>query len=217
MPAEDSRAELAPRDVVARAIVRCMERTQHPNVYLDLSHLDPTRCTSVFPASTRCVAASAWTSPPILMPVRPGAHYMIGGVTVDAAGPHDAAGPVGGGRGDFQRPARGQPAGVQQSAGRSGLRHFVRPWSRGRGGPDAGQLRGAAAGVPTPEPRERAAKPLDVADVTNSLRSLMVRHMGIVRDRDRLAGSGAGRGLLVPLCPGPANSHNVPAGSCRTC
>src|SRR5205807_3747837 len=40
MPAEDPRAELAPRDIVARAIVRRMERTQHPNVYLDLSHLD---------------------------------------------------------------------------------------------------------------------------------------------------------------------------------
>ncbi len=38
---EDPRAELATRDVVAQAIVRCMERTQHPNVYLDLSHLDP--------------------------------------------------------------------------------------------------------------------------------------------------------------------------------
>src|SRR5438067_1854341 len=41
MPDEDPRAELAPRDIVARAIVRCMERTQHPNVYLDLTHLDP--------------------------------------------------------------------------------------------------------------------------------------------------------------------------------
>src|SRR4051812_23370582 len=33
--------ELSPRDVVSRAIVRCMDRTQHPSVYLDLSHLDP--------------------------------------------------------------------------------------------------------------------------------------------------------------------------------
>src|SRR6516165_1993124 len=39
MPEEDKRAELAPRDVVARAIVLRMDRTQHPNVYLDLSHL----------------------------------------------------------------------------------------------------------------------------------------------------------------------------------
>ena len=38
---EDPRVELAPRDIVSQAIVRCMERTQHPNVYLDLSHLDP--------------------------------------------------------------------------------------------------------------------------------------------------------------------------------
>src|SRR5437899_3388137 len=36
----DPRAELAPRDVVAQAIVRCMERTKHLNVYLDLRHID---------------------------------------------------------------------------------------------------------------------------------------------------------------------------------
>src|SRR5438067_3652767 len=41
MPAEAPRAALAPPDVVAQAIVRCMERTRHPNVYLDLAHLDP--------------------------------------------------------------------------------------------------------------------------------------------------------------------------------
>src|SRR5438270_47065 len=43
MLGEDARAELAPRDVVAQAIVRCMERTQHPNVYLDLSPIGPER------------------------------------------------------------------------------------------------------------------------------------------------------------------------------
>src|SRR5262245_60145111 len=41
MPDEDPRAELATRDVVSRAIVKTMERTRHPCVYLDLSHLDP--------------------------------------------------------------------------------------------------------------------------------------------------------------------------------
>src|SRR5204863_5209300 len=49
MPEEDPRAELAPRDVVARAIVRRMELTQHPNVYLDLSHLEPARVRQRFP------------------------------------------------------------------------------------------------------------------------------------------------------------------------
>ena len=43
------RRELAPRDIVAQAIFHCMERTQHPNVYLDLSHLDPARIHARFP------------------------------------------------------------------------------------------------------------------------------------------------------------------------
>ena len=41
MPDYDERAELAPRDVVSQAIVDHMEKTHHPCVYLDLSHLDP--------------------------------------------------------------------------------------------------------------------------------------------------------------------------------
>src|SRR4051794_1118174 len=49
MPDEDARAELAPRDVVARAIVRAMDRTHHPNVYLDLSHLPPDHVRRRFP------------------------------------------------------------------------------------------------------------------------------------------------------------------------
>jgi L-aspartate oxidase len=53
MPNEDPRAELAPRDVVARAIFRTMERTQHPNVYLDLSHLDPAMVRHRFPGIER--------------------------------------------------------------------------------------------------------------------------------------------------------------------
>src|SRR5260370_33463276 len=50
---EDPRAELAPRDVVAQAIVRCMERTQHPNVYLDLKHPEPAKNSRRFPAIDR--------------------------------------------------------------------------------------------------------------------------------------------------------------------
>ena len=46
---EDPRAELATRDVVAQAIVRRMEKTQHPNVYLDLSHLDPAAGAAALP------------------------------------------------------------------------------------------------------------------------------------------------------------------------
>ncbi|MGL1617869.1 FAD-binding protein, partial [Vibrio parahaemolyticus] len=47
---DDPRGELAPRDVVARSIFRAMERTRHPNVYLDMSHLDPELVRTRFPA-----------------------------------------------------------------------------------------------------------------------------------------------------------------------
>ena len=64
MPEEDPRGELATRDVVARAIVRRMERTQHPNVYLDLSHLDPGRVRAPLPRHRQGVPR-----------VRPGHHH----------------------------------------------------------------------------------------------------------------------------------------------
>jgi L-aspartate oxidase len=40
MPQYDSRAELAPRDIVSQSIVTQMEKTRHPCVYLDVTHLD---------------------------------------------------------------------------------------------------------------------------------------------------------------------------------
>src|SRR5207245_837505 len=86
MLAEDPRAELAPRDVVAQAIVRCMERTQHPNVYLDLSHLDPKLVRHRFPGIDKVCQGFGLDITRDRIPVRPGAHYMVGGVTVDAQG-----------------------------------------------------------------------------------------------------------------------------------
>src|SRR5205085_10877416 len=86
MLAEDPRAELAPRDVVAQAIVRCMERTQHPNVYLDLSHLPADRVHQRFPGIAKVCRSFGLDITKDLIPVRPGAHYMVGGVTVDEHG-----------------------------------------------------------------------------------------------------------------------------------
>ena len=89
-PTTTRAAELAPRDVVSQAIVDQMEKTRHPNVYLDLSHSTPTPCARGSPASPQLAASSASTSRATAIPVRPGAHYMIGGVTVDHRRPHDA-------------------------------------------------------------------------------------------------------------------------------
>ena len=41
---------------------RQMEKTRHPNVYLELNHLDPEQVLARFPASRRCAASSTWTS-----------------------------------------------------------------------------------------------------------------------------------------------------------
>src|SRR5579862_3678652 len=83
---EDPRAELATRDVVARAIVRRMEKTQHPNVYLDLSHLDPAKVRAHFPGIDKVCREFGLDITTDQIPVRPGAHYMVGGVTVDMQG-----------------------------------------------------------------------------------------------------------------------------------
>jgi L-aspartate oxidase len=83
MPEYDSRAELAPRDVVAHAIVTQMERTAHPCVYLDMTHLDPQFVRNRFPGiAAKCLEFGIDITTDRI-PVRPGAHYMIGGVTVD--------------------------------------------------------------------------------------------------------------------------------------
>jgi len=115
MPKEDPRAELAPRDVVARAIFRTMESTQHPNVYLDLAHLDPAMVRTRF---SRHRQGLPRLRPRHLEGPHPGSSRRpLHGRRRDrgSSRPHDVAGPVGGGRSDIERPARSEPPGVEQS------------------------------------------------------------------------------------------------------
>src|SRR5690606_20353142 len=63
-----------------------MEKTRHPNVYLDMSHLDPAMVRSRFPGMAAICAEFGLDITRDRIPVRPGAHYMIGGVTVDLEG-----------------------------------------------------------------------------------------------------------------------------------
>ena len=79
-------AELAPRDDVSLAIAAQMAKTQHPNVYLDLSHLDADRIRHRFPGIDRLCRTFDLDITRDSIPVCPGAHYMIGGVTVDLDG-----------------------------------------------------------------------------------------------------------------------------------
>lgn len=180
MEAEDPRAELAPRDVVAQAIFRCMERTRHPNVYLDLSHLDPARVRLRFPGIERVCRGFGLDITHDPIPVRPGAHYMVGGVTVDSQGRTTvpnlwAAGEV----------TSTGLHGANRLASNSLLEGLVFGTSCGRGAAEAATRMPDSFTVPPLryqfEPEKAGG--LDVADITNSLRSLMVRQMGVVRDR----------------------------------
>jgi len=76
----DARAELAPRDVVARAIHEEMTREDADRVYLDLTHLPAERIRARFPGiAAACLGYGLdITREPI--PVAPAAHYLMGGV-----------------------------------------------------------------------------------------------------------------------------------------
>ena len=79
-------AELAPRDVVARAIARVMAEQDGAPVYLDARSIGADRLVHRFPGLTRMLLEHGldWTSEPI--PVTPAAHYVMGGVATDARG-----------------------------------------------------------------------------------------------------------------------------------
>ena len=79
-------AELAPRDVVARAIDREILRTDHPCVYLDATGIPHDRLFARFPSICRFLAAHGLDPSRDPIPVTPAAHYMIGGVTSDLEG-----------------------------------------------------------------------------------------------------------------------------------
>jgi L-aspartate oxidase len=86
MPGYHEKAELAPRDIVARAIVSEMQRTATDRVYLDITHLPAERVTARFPQIFKyCLDHGVdMTKEPV--PVSPAAHYMMGGVRTNIWG-----------------------------------------------------------------------------------------------------------------------------------
>jgi L-aspartate oxidase len=184
MPEYDSRAELAPRDVVSQAIVSQMEKTRHPCVYLDVTHLDAAFVLKRFPGIAAACKQFGIDITKDKIPVRPGAHYMIGGVTIDHRGQTTipalwAAGEV----------SSSGLHGANRLASNSLLEGLVYGAHAGAAASRAALERASDFHVypldnPVVAPQ---AEPLDLADIRNSLTSLMWRSCGVRRSGEHLA------------------------------
>ena len=88
MPKYHSMGELAPRDVVARAILHELEVSsiKDPIVYLDLTHLDAQHVKKRFPRIHATCMEYNIDITEDLIPIRPAAHYAMGGVRTDLDG-----------------------------------------------------------------------------------------------------------------------------------
>jgi len=88
----DPRAELAPRDIVARAIDHEMKRLGLPHVYLDITHRGEAFIEAHFPTIRQRLRELDIDMTTQWIPVVPAAHYTCGGVLVDQHGETDLAG-----------------------------------------------------------------------------------------------------------------------------
>ena len=175
----DSRGELAPRDVVSNAIVAQMERTRHPNVYLDLTHLDAEKIRARFPGIAQICAEFDLDITRDRIPVRPGAHYMMGGVSVDADGRTTLPGLWAAG----EVTASGLH-GANRLASNSLLEALVYGEAAGEAASrEAARVDDSLRGLPLDNPPVKLqSELLDLTDIRNSLKSLVWRRVGVRRN-----------------------------------
>jgi L-aspartate oxidase len=174
--------ELAPRDVVSRAIVEQIRKTHFTHVFLDARHLAKAEFRERFPQLAKLVDDFEIDPSKDLIPIHPAAHYMIGGVDADAMGRTSLEG--------LYAVGEAGCSGLH-GANRLGSNSLLEGLAFGaRAGADA--AKGAREdGTKFPLAIEGHVAPstkteLDVADVKSSLRSVMWRNVGIERSGDRL-------------------------------
>ncbi len=182
MPDVHPDAELAPRDVVSRAIVSQLKDTEDTTVYLDLRHLDCEQVLQRFPRIAQLCRTFHLDLSQEMIPVRPSAHYMVGGIRTDLDGRTSinrllAIGEVG---------CTGLH-GANRMGSNSLLEGLVtgrRAAALARSLPDAALEQFDAAWTGEEVVGGRGA--IDMSDLQRSLRSCMWRHVGIERSADGL-------------------------------
>lgn len=176
-------AELAPRDVVSRAILSQMLKTESTHVYLDVRHFDKAFFAKRFPQINEILESFDIDIKHDLIPVRPSAHYMIGGVKTDSSAKTSIDNLY----------ACGEVASTGlHGANRLGSNSLLEGLVFGRiagqavcqdSKASASQIKHSLINYQiTPSGRTR----LDITDVRNSLRALMWRNVGITREGQML-------------------------------
>ena len=183
MSGYDSRAELAPRDVVSRAITAEMKRERAPSVFLDVRHFPGVSFAERFPTINQICLDVDIDPRDDLIPVRPTAHYTVGGVIADARTRTALDGLLVCGEA-----ASSGLHGANRLASNSLLEGLV----FGRIAGEVAAERAAANGKlerPTPLSHllpHSSRTELDLDDVRHSLQSVMARNVAIERSGDRL-------------------------------
>lgn len=186
----DERLELAPRDIVSRAITDQMEQTRHPCVYLDLTHLDSAMIAKRFPNISEVCREFGLDLAKDRIPVRPGAHYMLGGLTVDLQGRTTLPGLWAAG----EATSTGLH-GANRLASNSLLEGLYFGISAGRGA--SAKAREIPDNFSAPAISSAWPKTIDdqdnlnLTDLQNSLSAIMWRNVGIRRDADGLKAAAA--------------------------
>lgn len=174
--------ELAPRDVVSQAITQQMAKTSHPCVYLDLSHIDNEKIRRRFPHIGKVCSEFGLDITRDRVPVRPGAHYMIGGITTDTEGATSVPGLWAAG----EVTSTGLH-GANRLASNSLLEGVVYGLRCGRNASNAALEQPDNFSAPPvsslPGIPHDSDEALDLVDIRNSLRSLMWRNVGISRNQ----------------------------------
>jgi L-aspartate oxidase len=207
MPKYSEMAELAPRDVVSRAIAHEIETAGNNEavVYLDLTHLDPDRVQARFPRIYSTCMQYNIDICTDLIPVRPAAHYSMGGVRTDLDGRSSIPGLF----------AAGEVActgvhGANRLASNSlleGLVFGARAGVAMREEISANSSHKSAAPKRTKSDKAEAV-PGDLEKLIQGSRDEMWKHVGIVRDRNSLQQAISALEALRSELP-PANSRRA--------